>query len=111
MNETPTKTEAETLREAGDDCARGWSHYTPTTQDAAGNITGVCAEAALARVQNGNPGAWARIRKVITPLSTVANRLNGIGVLGLVNCQPEMTQEIIVGAFRQAEADARAAGA
>ena len=112
MNTTPMKSEADTLKEAGDMIAvpGGWSHDTPTKQDAAGNITARCAETAMACVQGGNPGAWARLKRAMQPVVNLANSMNGIAVPGMVNCMPDMTQERMVGFFRTAEAEAREAG-
>lgn len=103
------KSEARTLKEAGDLVEAGWSPDTPTKQDAAGNITHRCAETALASVHRGHPGAWARLRTAMKPIAAQASSMGGILVPGLVNCQEDMTKGKVVGAFRKAEAEARAA--
>ena len=112
MNTTTQKSASDTLKEARSMIAvpGGWSHDTPTKQDEHGNIIARCAETAIASVQGGHPGAWKWIKKAMKPLANFASQMNGIAIPGMVNCQDDMTQEKVVGAFRQAEADARAAG-
>lgn len=103
------KSAERTLKESGDRIAAGWSHDTPTKQDAKGNITHYCAEAAMASIHRGNPSAWKFIKAAINPVSTAANSMSGINVLGEVNCRADMTKEKMLGFFRQAEAAAREA--
>lgn len=96
------KSAEQTLKEAGDLVAQGWSHDLPVKVDDAGNITHRCAGTAVASVPDGNPSVWRFLAKQVG---------GALGGLVLVNKDPDMTQEKMVGIFRAAEADARAVGA
>lgn len=93
------KSAARTLKQAGDLVASGWSNDAPAVYDADGNVVARCAATALASVPRGNPRAVSFLE----------------GTMGkgfpVVNKQPGMTQEKVVGFFRQAEKNARKAGA
>lgn len=92
-----SKTASQTLRESGDMLAAGWSPDAPVRLDDQGNIVARCAATAVASVPGGNPGAWGYIARA---LQSLHGKLGGIWV---INKDPDMTQEKMVGIFREAE--------
>lgn len=97
------KSVSKTIKEAGDLVENGWSHRAPIICDDKGNIVARCADAAIASVPRANPKA----RGIIQAVANAANTMHGINVLGEINRYPDMTQEKMVGYFRQAEVIAR----
>lgn len=96
------KSAATTIKQAGDMLEKGWSNDLPVHLDETGTVTARCAATAVASVPRGNPSAWRFLAK------HAGTTMMGLAV---INKDPSMTKEKMLGVFRAAEADARAVGA